>query len=305
VDSQGNDVPACTQLDQHYIPRLSPDGTKIAYQTLYSREQIWIWDIQREMSYPLASEGACGFPVWTPDGKKIIYRKILPDGQSGIFSIVADGIDSTEEIMFSVPAGHTYIPTSVSPDGNRLALMGYEWGHERDIYIYDFISQSCDPFRITPYDERYPSFSPDGRWIIYSSNELKQGRYDVYVSPADGSGGSIMVSIDGGREPIWARNGTRIFYRSYENYLAALHSQTWAVDVRPGTKFSPGKPRLLFQTQKFGVSMDIPCWDISQDGQRFLMVKREERPSRPIREMILIQNWFEELKQKISKSGEK
>jgi len=294
VDSQGNDVPACTQLDQHYIPRLSPDGTKIAYQTLYLREHIWIWDIQREMSYPLVSEGACGFPVWTQDGKKIIYRKILPDRQSGIFSISADGIDSTEELIFSVPSGYTYYPTSVSPEGKRLALSAYENGQSRDIYIYDFASQSCAPFRITPYDECYPSFSPDGRWIIYSSDQ--EGRYDVYISPADGSGGSIMVSIDGGQEPVWARNGRRLFYRSYAASFAAKFTQMWTVDVKPGTEFSPGKPRLLFQTHKFGVSASVPCWDISLDDKMFLMVRREDRPPKPLTELVFIQNWFEELK---------
>jgi hypothetical protein len=294
VDSQGKDEPACSQLDQHYIPRLSPDGKKIAYQTLFLSEHILIWDIQREMSYPLVSEGACGYPVWTPDGKKIIYRKILPDRQSGIFSISADGIGSTEELIISAPPGRIYIPTSVSPDGKRLALISYETDQASDIYLYDFISQSCAPFRVTPYDECGPSFSPDGLWIIYSSDQ--EGRYDVYVSPADGSGGSIMVSMDGGMEPVWARNGRRFFYRSYRTSLSALFSQVWAVDVRSGTEFSAGKPRLLFESQKFGVSLTVPCWDISLDDKLFLMVRREDRPPKPITEFVLIQNWFEEFK---------
>jgi protease II len=252
------------------------------------------------MSHPLASEGACGFPVWTPDGKKIIYRKILPDRQSGIFSISADGIDSTEEIIFSVPAGHTYIPTSVSPDGKQLALSGYENGQSRDIYLFDFVSKNCAPFRVTPHDERHPSFSPDGRWIIYTSDELEQGKYDVYVSQADGSGGSIKVSIDGGTEPVWARSGRSFFYRSYEASHAAQFSQMWAVDVRPGTEFFPSKPRPLFQTHKFGISLSVPCWDISLNDKMFLMVRREDRPPKPLTELVLIQNWFEELKRVVA-----
>jgi len=302
VDWKGNDGPAGLKSDRHYLPRLSPDGEKIAFQTLYDREQVWIYDAQRDMSYPLVSEGVCGDPIWTPDGKKIIYRKILPDRSEGIYSISVGGIDSKEELLIAFPVGSAYDPSSVSPDGRRLALTGYETGQAGDIYIYDFESQSCAPFKVTPYDERFPNFSPDGRWIVYSSN--REGRFDVYVSPADGSGGSIMVSLDGGVEPGWARSGKWIFYRSYQVTPAAHLSQMWAVEVRPGTEFSIGKPRPLFQSHKFGISLANSCWDISLDDKRFLMVRREDRPLRPVTELVLIQNWFEEIKRRAPTGSE-
>ncbi len=302
VDRQGNDEAACSQFDQHYIPRLSPDGKKIVYQTLFTRGQILIWDTQREMSYPLISEGSSEFPVWTPDGKRIIFTKYLPDWSAGIYAISADGIGSQEELLIAASPGRVYRPSSVSPDGKKLALVGYEEGRGTDIYIYDLDSRSLAPFRVTPYDEFCPSFSADGRWIVYSSN--REGRENVYVSPADGSGGSIPISIDGGKEPGWARSGRQIYYRTHVDTPAAHFSQMWAVDVRSGTAFSAGKPKPLFQSLKFGVAGIVPCWDISLDDRRFLMVRREDRPLKPVTELVLIQNWFEEIK-RLAPTGSK
>ena len=103
-------------------------------------------------------------------------------------------------------------------------------------------------------------------------------------------GGAVKVSREGGTEPGWARSGKQLFYRSRDG------TQMWVVDVQTGTDFSAGKPTLLFESTKFGGATYQRCWDISLDDQRFLMVKREERPVKPVTEMILIQNWFEELK---------
>lgn len=105
-----------------------------------------------------------------------------------------------------------------------------------------------------------------------------------------------MVSHNGGKEPGWARSGGQIFYRTYQDILAANVSKMWAVDVRPGMAFSAGKPRLLFESQKYGVSSTVPCWDIALDDRRFLMVRRDDRPLRSVTELVFVQNWFEEIK---------
>jgi serine/threonine-protein kinase len=294
VDREGNDEPAGPRAERHYIPRLSPDGTKIAFQTLFASEQVWIYDAQRDMSYPQVSERASGYPIWTPDGTRIIYRKILPDRAEGVYAISAKGIEADEELLLAAPPGRSYVPSSLSPDGKKLALIGSEKGRGSDIYIYEIESRSLAPFKATPYDEFCPSFSPDGRWILYISD--REGRDDVYVSPADGSGGSVMVSLDGGKEPGWARSGRQIYYRTYIDAPAANVGSMWVVDVRPGPAFSAGKPKLLFESQKYGVAGTVPCWDISLDDRRFLMVRRDDRPLRPVTELVLVQNWFEEIR---------
>jgi serine/threonine-protein kinase len=146
------------------------------------------------------------------------------------------------------------------------------------------------PFLNSPAWEAYPEFSPDGGWLAYTSNE--SGRDEVYVRPFPGPGGKWLISQGGGTEPLWGRNGKQLFYRGWENDQVWV----WVVDVRTEGGFSPGKPRLLFKEAGMGGTDPIRGWDISLDGQKFLMFKLEEKKSQPVTEMILVQNWFEELK---------
>ena len=130
-------------------------------------------------------------------------------------------------------------------------------------------------------------FSPDGRWLAYVSNE--SGRAEVYVQPYPGPGGKWQISIEGGTEPIWNRNGRELFYRSGTKMMA--------VETTTQPSFSAGKPRMLFEGQYFPAvfpGMDL-TYDVSADGQRFLMVKETGQATSP-RKSTSCQNWFEELK---------
>jgi hypothetical protein len=130
-------------------------------------------------------------------------------------------------------------------------------------------------------------FSPDGRWLAYMSNE--SGRDEVYVQPfsVTGLGGTKQISVDGGTEPVWAPDGRELFYRNGDKMMA--------VTIVTDPELSVGTPRLLFE-KRF---LPGPMWarrnyDVSPDGQRFLMIQREQDlvPT----EIIVILNWFEELK---------
>ncbi len=98
----------------------------------------------------------------------------------------------------------------------------------------------------------------------------------------------MEVILEGGTEPLWARSGKQLFYR--------WQDQVWAVDVRTDTGFTPGKPRLMFEQPGYRMATPIRSWDISLDDQKFLMVKMDDRKPQAVTEMILVQNWFEELK---------
>jgi len=152
--------------------------------------------------------------------------------------------------------------------------------------LLDTRSGHVMPFLSSEFDEAYPEFPPDGRWIAYTSDESK--RSEVYVRAFPGPGMKQQVSSEGGSEPLWARNGKQLFYR--------WEDQVWVVDVRTDGVFVAGKPRLLFEKPGYGSGYPIRAYDLSLDSQRFLMVKEEQRKPTPVTEIILVQNWFEELK---------
>ncbi len=137
----------------------------------------------------------------------------------------------------------------------------------------------------TSFNEVSPKFSPNGRWMAYASDE--SGRYEVYVRSFPGPGMKQQVSSEGGIQPLWARNGKQLFYR--------WRDQFWAVDVRTDGGFASSRPRLLFEKPGYEGGDPIRTWDLSLDSQRFLLVKMEERKPSPVTEMVLVQNWFEEL----------
>ena len=122
-------------------------------------------------------------------------------------------------------------------------------------------------------------FSPDGRWLAYVSNE--SGRFEVYVQAYPGPGGKWPISIEGGNEPLWSRDGRELFYREGNRMMA--------VAVRTVPTFTTEKPRLLFEGS-YVLRPNVANYDVSLDGQRFLMIKEEGQA--PIN---VILNWFEEL----------
>jgi hypothetical protein len=157
----------------------------------------------------------------------------------------------------------------------------------------DVSSGKATPFATDPkFSEAQPDFSPDGQWIAYTSGRSDRSeRSDVYVRPFPGPGRIYQVSNEGGNEPLWAKNGKQLFYR--------LRDQVWVVDVQTNNGFAASKPRLLFEKPGYAGYIPARCWDLSLDGQRFLMVKSEQGKPSPTTEMVLIQNWLEELKQRV------
>src|SRR5262249_52196713 len=130
---------------------------------------------------------------------------------------------------------------------------------------------------------------PDGRWIAYATDE--SGRDEIYVQPFRGSGQRSQISADGGMEPVWARNGLELFYRNGDKMMA--------VDVQTGTTFRAGSPRVLFQGEYARIFWGEADYDVSPDGQRFLMIKTEAQPAS--NELHLIVNWFVELERLLGK----
>jgi serine/threonine-protein kinase len=177
-------------------------------------------------------------------------------------------------------------PGSWTPNGQTLALAESPPGATYDISLLELGSRRVRPFLNSQFSERYPEFSPDGRWMAYVSDEST--RDEVYVRPYPGPGMKHQVSSAGGDQPLWAKDGKRLFYR--------WQDQVWAVNVRTEGGLSTDKPRLLFERAGYSPGNPIRSYDLSLDGQQFLMVKLEQPKPEPVTELILVQNWFEELK---------
>ncbi|PYV37408.1 MAG: hypothetical protein DMG06_28160, partial [Acidobacteria bacterium] len=260
-----------------FSPRLSPDGRLIAYETVGMESHVWVYDPNRATTTRVNSEGRATRVVWTPDGRRVVFVS-WKTGVPNMYWQPVDGASSMERLTQS---GYSQHPASWSPDGETLAFVEYHPEDTNyDIWLLNVRDRRVTPFLNSRYFEGYPAFSPNGRWIAYVSDE--SGRREVYVQPFPGRGGKWLVSNNGGR------NGKQLFYRWEE--------QVWVVDVRTGPGFFVSKPRLLFEQPGYSDGNPIRAWDISPDGRRFLMVKLGDRKPQPLTEMILVQNWFEELK---------
>jgi hypothetical protein len=158
----------------------------------------------------------------------------------------------------------------------------------RDIWVLNLADRKSQPFLRTSWEETAPNFSPDGKWLAYSSDE--SGRREIYVQPyPPGPGGKWQISTDGGQEPVWNPNGGELFYRSRKKIMA--------VDIDTESGFSPNAPRLLFEGPYMPTAASFPFYDVSPDGERFLMLKPVETEAAPTQINVVL-NWFEELKAK-------
>jgi WD40 repeat protein len=279
VDHKGQESPFTTKRRAYGTARLSPDGKKIALTTYGLDSLVYIYDLERGVETPLTLEGKAMGANWTPDGKKVVFswRKW---GNPKLYWQAVDGSSGMEPLTTSEFAD---MGGSWSPDGTLYAFV--RWQRSADIFLLNIRDKSVTPLLASDAYEAYPSFSPDGRWLAYCSAE--SGNYEIYVRSMSG-GGKSQISAEGGLEPQWARDGKRIYFRSGEK-------QMWAADIiRTQPDFVAGKPRLLFE-HHYSKYPPIGASDLSLDGQRFLMIKEQELQPKLANEIVLIQNWFEEL----------
>jgi serine/threonine protein kinase/Tol biopolymer transport system component len=295
VDYRGKAEPIASFKAPFYAPRLSPDGQRIAYSRLGMESHIWVYDLNRATATKLTSEGMSQFAAWTPDGRRMVFDWV----NTGVPNIYWQAVDGSSSMERLTQGEYHHWPGSWSPDGETLAFVQDHPDSGVDILFLSMRDRRITPFLNSPFNEEYPEFSPDGRWIAYGSDE--SGRLEVYVQPFPGPGGKWQISNEGGAEPLWSRNGKQLFYR--QPYYRR-ENQVFVVDVQTGSGFSATKPRLLFEQSGYSGMAPIRTWDISPDGQRFLMVKQEERKPQPVTELILVQNWFEELK-RLAPTGKK
>jgi len=265
-------------------PRLSPDERRLAVSD--EDGSILIYDVERGSRETLTSEGVNSQPVWTPDGRHIAFSSNR-DGPPNIYWQSTEGRGEAERLTIS---DNGQYPISWSPDGRILAFEEAHPDTGYDIMLLDLEEGSIDKFLATPAAEMGPMFSPDGRWLAYDSDE--SGRTEVYAEPfPTGSGQRTVVSVSGGRQPIWSRNG-ELFFR----WTGPEGQSFWTVGRVGGANdavFRPPTPQFMFEG-RYHAAWN-PSWDVSRDGTRFVLIENEQRGGTQTINVVL--NWFEELKQ--------
>jgi Tol biopolymer transport system component/predicted Ser/Thr protein kinase len=281
VDRKGTEQPLAAPPHAFRNPRLSPDGQRVAVTIDELGTQEWLLDTKRGTLTRLTFEGSYnGALAWTPDGKRIAFASDRA-GPRNLFWQLADGSGGTERLATS---DRQQVASSWSPDGQTLAFEQTDPGSGFDLFVYRLGDRKVETFLQTRFNEIAPQFSPDGRWLAYVSDE--SGRNEVYVQPYPGPGGKWQISTEGGTEPVWARNG-ELFYRNRDKMMA--------VATNTKANFSADTPKVLFDGQ-YATYNTMPAYDVTPDGQRFLLAKTVEQGPQ---EISVVLNWTEELKQKV------
>ncbi|MEQ1894290.1 MAG: protein kinase, partial [Planctomycetota bacterium] len=262
---------------------LSPDGRQAIVQFEDGKGVLWLCDVERATLTPFATtDGSSQAPVWTPDGKRVIYRGTRK-GYRNLFWKAADGTGAEERLTTKADVVQT--PTSVSPDG-RWVLFDENTTAGGEIYRLSLepaaSGAALEPVLVA--DGRDGQVSPDGIWLAYIS--LVTGRDEIYVQPFPGPGPRQPISTGGGKSPLWSRDGKELFYVTPGELLV--------VDVTTAPTFTASAPRTLY-TGRFRdtVNGNTP-FSITADGQRFLRVQQVE-PERAVTHLDLVLDWRAEL----------
>ena len=264
-------------------PRLSPDGTQVAVSVLGDAPPaLWVYDVVSAAGLRLTHEAAAFGLVWMPNGQRVVFGWDVA-GTRDLYRVRADGSGEIEPLSTSEFRDD---PTSVTPDGASV-LFARTTGNGREIWEVPLEgAHAPTPLLQGEFRRRSAGVSPNGRWLAYASDQ--SGPMEIYLQPYPGPGPTIPVSIGGGDNVTWSHDGSELYYRSDDRMMA--------VEVRPdGTVSTPTE---LFSGDYVSISgINLAQYDVGPDG-RFLMLKAvsTQPDGDSLNQVILEQNWFEELK---------
>ena len=275
-------------------PRISPDGTRVALDIRDQEQDVWVWDLSRETLTRITFDPATDIsPVWTPDGQRIVFSR----ASQGLFWQTADGTGEIERLIESTT---NPLPAAFSQDGMQLVF--HEGTSPQTVHIQTLSVKdkaTVDLLAQAMVQLRNGSLSPDGRWLAYQSDE--SGQFEIYVGP------SPMCRAGDGRfrEPAAVvrpgpRNGRELFYLAPPAQTAsggASEVAVMAVAIETGSGFRAGNPARLFAGQYFAGLLGR-TYDVSPDGQRFLMIKDKTTSASSANRIVIVENFFEELKRR-------
>jgi len=286
VDRKGATTPVLADRRDFELPRLSPDGRQLAVSVSEARRlEVWIIETATGAIRRLQSEGSDGLSVWGP-GHGVLTYVSLRAGAWSIFRRPADGGGKPELLATH---DHPLSPSSWSADGRTLLYTVADPGTRGDVWMLSPEERDARPRPLirTAADEWGAVFSPDGRFVAYTSDE--SGRNEIYLRPFPGPGEPRRISPAGGYGPVWGRS--EIFFRSGDTMMAM------SVGTRPAPAL--GAPVPLFDLKFKGPSAGSPSYDVTPDGRRFVLIGGSARSSNPTR-LHAVLNWLEEMKRRVA-----
>ena len=237
-------------------PRISPDGKRIVIKRS-PPNTIWVIDTQRGNSVRITSDFG-QMPVWSPDGSRLVYS-----GSGGLHIKASNGLGDAEALATT---GAPF-PCSWSPDGRYIIFLRRGVKTRLDMYAVSLDGERNESLLLnSPFDENSPTLSLDGKWLAYAADDT--GSPEIYVqSFADGKLGSDRkrISTAGGRMPVWNRNGSELYFLAPDGHLMSSSAKSTANEI----EFS--HPTVLFKTRMLGRAGAVHEFDVSPDGQRFLI----------------------------------
>jgi len=283
VDSQGREEPFVGMADHAYvIPQLSPDGRSIALDVRDQLSDIYVWDIARGQLRALTNSPALdGFPVWSPDSQRLAFASTR-DGAMNLYlqdvdSIRADRLTQSQTVQ---------IPVGFSRDGQHLFFLestGAGGTNLRRITIKGEPQEEALNEWKTPIASA--AIAPDDSWVAYQMNE--SGQDEIFVQPIGGTTAERhQISTGGGSRPLWGSNGRTLFFLGGDGRLTNVTIQRTPFNASPPVPILPARYFSAGPGRTFAVS---------RDGDRYLMIKEGSGRGQPAH-IVVVQNWFEELK---------
>ncbi len=269
-------------------PKVSPDGRLVAAHLQDAQNDVWVADAARgtmsRLSFDPAEDET---PIWSPNGRTVAWLATRGNVARGVYSRAADG-SGKEELVWSLE-NHAHLRDWL-PDGRGLIVEIADPKSGVDIWRLDLGEKpTATVFLQTPFNERASRLSPDGHWLVYSSDE--SGRDEIYIQSFPSAGAKVQVSTGGGEQPVWAPNGKAVFFRGG----GAIQEATFETSPR----LAVGKPRALFPDYYESPQMSgHTSLDVFPDGRLLMIQAADSRQSAgPSRnDLIFVFNWFEELR---------
>jgi len=287
VDRTGGEEPLGFEPGGYLYPRYSPDGRRLGVALADDAgTDLWVLDLDRGSRTRVTFSGTNRFyPLWTPAGDQLTFSPCMGNctGSDWLVRAAADGSGQMDTLL---TAGARTLATSWSRDGT---VLFYEQVGPRGKDVWALREGTPEMILGTPFQERNAAISPDGRWLAYESD--RSGAFEIYVRPYPGPGPEATISTQGGLEPVWAPDGSEIFFRS-EGRLMAV-----AVDVTNGLRAA--SPRRLFDGPYLAQGANGPNYDVAPDGEHFVLMRTGTDEGGRAGRLILVENFFEELKARV------